>query len=106
MWAAVCRSIGNKDARGEAVSKIQQTVKESLANSEQYVDITPVQFKMAFKSVESGIMRGVIMHEGRRADGRGVKEIRPIVSRTNILPRTHGSALFTRGETQVRVGPW
>jgi polyribonucleotide nucleotidyltransferase len=58
---------------------------------------------MAFKYAESSVMRGLVLKEGIRADGRGVADIRPITSRANLLPRTHGSALFTRGETQVGV---
>ena len=54
--------------------------------------------------VESGIMRRLVLDEGFRADGRGVGEVRPIWSRANVLPRTHGSVLFTRGETQARGG--
>lgn len=57
---------------------------------------------MAFKAAESGVMRGLVLKEGARADGRGVADVRPITSRASLLPRTHGSALFTRGETQVR----
>ena len=56
---------------------------------------------MALKRVESSIMRGVVMEDGVRADGRGVGDVRPIWSRAGVLPRTHGSVLFTRGETQV-----
>jgi hypothetical protein len=47
-------------------------------------------------------MRRLVLKEGARADGRGVADIRPITSRASVLPRTHGSALFTRGETQAR----
>jgi polyribonucleotide nucleotidyltransferase len=59
---------------------------------------------MALKRVESSIMRGVVMEDGVRADGRGVGDVRPIWSRAGVLPRTHGSVLFTRGETQVGAG--
>ena len=48
-------------------------------------------------------MRGAIVTEGRRVDGRGLKDIRPITCEVGVLPRTHGSALFTRGETQALV---
>lgn len=51
-------------------------------------------------------VRQVVLNEGRRADGRGVTDIRPIRSRAQLLPRTHGSCLFTRGETQVRRCPY
>jgi polyribonucleotide nucleotidyltransferase len=60
---------------------------------------------MAFKAAESSVMRGLVLREGTRADGRGVTDVRPITSRAALLPRTHGSALFTRGETQVRRCP-
>jgi polyribonucleotide nucleotidyltransferase len=53
--------------------------------------------------VESEIVRGRILEEGRRIDGRDLKTVRPIVSEVGFLPRTHGSALFTRGETQAIV---
>ena len=56
-----------------------------------------------FKKVESEIVRGRILEEGRRIDGRDLTTVRPIVSEAGILPRTHGSALFTRGETQALV---
>ena len=53
-------------------------------------------------------MRQAILQHSVRADGRGTSEVRPIWSRAGVLPRTHGSALFTRGETQVRPheAPW
>jgi len=54
-----------------------------------------------FKGVEKDIVRGAILATGRRIDGRDTKTVRPIVSEVGILPRAHGSALFTRGETQA-----
>ena len=54
-----------------------------------------------FKKVEKGIVRGEILDRGIRIDGRDVKTVRPILAEVGILPRTHGSALFTRGETQA-----
>jgi polyribonucleotide nucleotidyltransferase len=53
------------------------------------------------EEVTSRVMRGAIVTEGRRVDGRGLKEIRSITCEVGVLPRTHGSALFTRGETQA-----
>jgi len=53
------------------------------------------------EEVKSRVMRGAIVKEGRRVDGRGLKDIRPITCEVGVLPRTHGSALFTRGETQA-----
>jgi len=56
-----------------------------------------------FKSIESDIVRGGILETGERIDGRDTKTVRPIVAQAGVLPRTHGSALFTRGETQALV---
>ena len=56
-----------------------------------------------FKDVEAEIVRLNILDTGKRIDGRDVKTVRPIVSEVGVLPRTHGSALFTRGETQAMV---
>jgi polyribonucleotide nucleotidyltransferase len=56
-----------------------------------------------FKALESDIVRGQILDSGIRIDGRDTKTVRPIVSEVGILPRAHGSALFTRGETQALV---
>ena len=56
-----------------------------------------------FKALKSDIVRGDVVKTGRRIDGRDLKTVRPIVSEVHVLPRTHGSALFTRGETQAIV---
>lgn len=56
-----------------------------------------------FKEVEAKIVRWNILDTGKRIDGRDVKTVRPILSEVGVLPRTHGSALFTRGETQALV---
>ena len=55
------------------------------------------------KKLEAGILRGDVVKGGKRIDGRATTDIRQIVSETGLLPRTHGSALFTRGETQALV---
>ena len=57
----------------------------------------------AFKALEMDIMRGDVLATKRRIDGRDLTTVRPIISEVHILPRTHGSALFTRGETQAMV---
>ena len=57
----------------------------------------------AIKKLESSILRGDIISGGARIDGRDTRTVRPIIGETGILPRTHGSALFTRGETQALV---
>ena len=67
--------------------------------AEEAADTLAVQG--AFKQLESDVVRGRILDEGRRIDGRDLVTVRPIVAEAGVLPRTHGSALFTRGETQA-----
>ncbi|KAL3136300.1 hypothetical protein ABBQ32_007306 [Trebouxia sp. C0010 RCD-2024] len=62
---------------------------------------TPAQVSRALKEVASKATRRLVLEEGYRVDGRGVTDVRPIWSRAGCLPRVHGSALFTRGETQA-----
>ena len=59
--------------------------------------------KGVLKDLESDVVRGGILKTGQRIDGRTTSDVRPIVSEVGVLPRTHGSALFTRGETQALV---
>lgn len=61
----------------------------------------PLDVKVAFKQINSKIMRSLIIKNRKRSDGRGLVEIRPIQCSCSLLPRAHGSALFTRGETQA-----
>jgi polyribonucleotide nucleotidyltransferase len=62
-----------------------------------------IDFVKAFKACEQDIVRTAIVEDKVRIDGRGLADVRPIVSEVGLLPRTHGSALFTRGETQALV---
>ncbi len=64
---------------------------------------TTLQVKEIFEELEKQEMRRLILEEGRRADGRSVTQVRPITCEVGVLPRTHGSALFTRGQTQALV---
>ncbi len=66
-------------------------------------DFAPDLIKSQFKELESDIVRGAILETGKRIDGRDTKTVRPIVAEVGVLPRAHGSALFTRGETQAIV---
>ena len=59
--------------------------------------------KGAFEELKKNVFRGLVIHKERRIDGRGLKDIRPISCEVEALPRTHGSAIFTRGETQALV---
>ncbi|MGJ8562656.1 MAG: polyribonucleotide nucleotidyltransferase [Alphaproteobacteria bacterium] len=74
----------------------------ALGQSEENPDgLTSGVFGDVFKSIESSVVRGSVIKTGKRIDGRKLDQIRPIVSEAGPLPRTHGSALFTRGETQA-----
>ncbi|MBI3901167.1 MAG: polyribonucleotide nucleotidyltransferase, partial [Chlamydiia bacterium] len=88
-----------KQEREEALAKIQATVMQSLA-PEGVTQETKLHVAAAYKNLQSTLMRKMILDEGKRLDGRSLKEIRPIDIEQGILPRTHGSSLFTRGETQ------
>ena len=90
--------------RQEAVATLEQEVVQAFESSDE-PDTAPSAktIKGFLHDMESAEMRRQIIEEGRRADGRGLADIRPISGRVSMLPRTHGSALFTRGETQALV---
>jgi polyribonucleotide nucleotidyltransferase len=92
-------AITDKQERTNAVSAARDVIKAALTE-EQLAD---ANLGSAMKGLEAGILRGDVVKTGKRIDGRDTTTIRPIVSETGILPRTHGSALFTRGETQGLV---
>ncbi|WP_323770562.1 polyribonucleotide nucleotidyltransferase [Antarctobacter sp.] len=92
-------AISDKQERVAAVSALKEEIKSGL-NEEQLAD---PNLGSAMKKLESVVLRGDVVKNGRRIDGRALDEIRPIVSETGLLPRTHGSSLFTRGETQALV---
>jgi len=91
---AIVDKAERKEAIGQAKSEIVKTVGESADES----DLGAV-----IKAIESDILRGNILNDGRRIDGRRLDEVRPIECEVGLLPRAHGSALFTRGETQALV---
>jgi polyribonucleotide nucleotidyltransferase len=96
--------ITKKDERYKAVAAARDKAKAELVASETKPDGMEANvFKDAFKGVESDIVRSRIIKEKARIDGRPVDKVRPIVCEVGPLPRTHGSALFTRGETQALV---
>ena len=92
-------AISDKQERTAAVAAAREAIKEALSE-EQLEDSN---LGSALKKLEAGILRGDVVKTGKRIDGRKTDEIREIVSETGLLPRTHGSALFTRGETQGLV---
>ncbi|MCB1136943.1 MAG: polyribonucleotide nucleotidyltransferase, partial [Chlamydiia bacterium] len=93
--------IENKKARETAVSEIHAKVKDTLLPADGEAKFSPVDVAMAFKKVQSDLMRKSVLDSGVRCDGRKKDEIRPIWIEPGLLPRTHGSTLFTRGETQT-----
>ncbi|MDP2984399.1 MAG: polyribonucleotide nucleotidyltransferase [Candidatus Latescibacter sp.] len=89
--------IADKHSRHDAMADIYQNLSASFA--EKYPDCE-LKLKMALAEVEGTVMRDLILMDHVRIDGRSMKEIRPITCEVGVLPRTHGSALFTRGQTQ------
>ena len=92
-------AITDKQERTSAVAAARDAIKASLSE-EQLED---ANLGSAMKKLEASILRGDVVKTGKRIDGRATDTIRPIVAETGLLPRTHGSALFTRGETQGLV---
>ena len=89
----------DKMVRQKAVSEAIEKIKNGLSD-DQLVD---EHLGDCIKQLEANVVRGDIIKTGKRIDGRDLTTVRPIVSETSLLPRTHGSALFTRGETQGLV---
>jgi polyribonucleotide nucleotidyltransferase len=87
-----------KQVRYEKIGAAKEKALEALSE-----EIDPAAITAEFKELESDILRGAVLKTGRRIDGRDTKTVRPIVSEVGVLPRAHGSALFTRGETQALV---
>ena len=93
----------DKAARHEAIAKAKDKVKSALCNAEDPNAVPENEVGGLFKEIESDIVRNSILDTKSRIDGRDLETVRPIVSEVGVLPRTHGSALFTRGETQALV---
>ncbi len=92
-------AILNKSERQNTIEAAKAAIKASLSEEE----LADANLGPALKKLESAILRGDVVANGKRIDGRDTRTVRPIVSEVGILPRTHGSALFTRGETQGLV---
>ncbi len=92
--------ISEKLERYAAIDKVRDVIVEKLVSDDGF---SKDEVKGAFGKVEKSIVRGRIIAGEKRIDGRGLDDVRAISVRTGILPRTHGSALFTRGETQAIV---
>jgi polyribonucleotide nucleotidyltransferase len=96
----VAFSEADKKKRGELINLAKEKSLALYKDSEQF---TEMDVESQFKNIEKEIVRTKILKEKKRIDGRGLADIRPIKCEVGILPRAHGSALFTRGETQAIV---
>ncbi len=93
-----------KAERHDAIGAAKAKAAAALLKTEENPDgVDSAKFGSAFKECEADVLRRDIIEHGRRVDGRPLDKVRPIVSEVSVLPRTHGSALFTRGETQALV---
>ena len=92
-------AIADKQARVAAVAACKDAVTAALTEDQQ----EDPNLGAALKKLESSVLRSDVVKNGKRIDGRALDQVRPIASETRILPRAHGSALFTRGETQALV---
>ncbi len=90
--------IKGKLEREEKIESILSEITENIEDENE-----KVLYKIAFHDVKKDIFRSEVLHERKRPDGRGFSQIRPLYMEVGILPRAHGSALFTRGETQALV---
>ena len=90
----------DKSARSDALNEAREKVKAHYSSEEFDGQQKMTAIKLV-KKLESEIVRGAILKDGQRIDGRKLDEVRPIEAIVGLLPRTHGSSLFTRGETQA-----
>ena len=93
-------STRDKQDRSNQISEITDKAKKLFEEDENYTDL---DVNSELKKIEKSIVRTDILKNKNRIDGRGLSDVRPISCEVGILPRTHGSALFTRGETQAIV---
>ena len=92
-----------KQERQEKIAAAKSKAVEAFCNEEDETALSSSVVGNIFKSIEADIVRGGILDTGNRIDGRDTSTVRPIVAEASVLPRTHGSSLFTRGETQALV---
>ena len=90
-------ALRDKQERVNAIAAARDAIRATLSDEE----LADENLGPAFKKLEASILRGDIINGAPRIDGRDARTIRPITSETGVLPRTHGSTLFTRGETQA-----
>jgi len=93
-------SIKDKQERSNLISEVTEKAKKLYEEDENFTELDVMH---ELKDIEKGIVRTDILKNKNRIDGRGLADVRPIMCEVGILPRVHGSALFTRGETQAIV---
>ena len=94
----------DKQKRTEKIAEIKKNlISELVSDDDEDEDYNESTISSAFKTIEKNIVRNNILDTGERIDGRDLETVRPIQSDVSVLPLTHGSALFTRGETQALV---
>lgn len=103
VFEEVARSAMGKADRNDRFKALKKTLKQELkeqfgGEKDEYYE---VRFNEYYKSIEENTIRGIVLNENLRLDGRKLDEVRPISCLVSFLPRTHGSAIFTRGETQA-----
>ncbi len=87
----------DKQTREAAVAAAQEKIQEALADNEEWAPLVPE----AVYQYQKKTVRKMILKDHKRPDGRDIKEIRPLAAEVDIIPRVHGSAMFTRGQTQI-----
>ena len=95
--------LADKQERQQAMAGVREEVEAALREEPELWAEHEAQVGEVLRSIEKRTMRRTILEKGERADGRGLDQVRPITCEVGVLPRTHGSALFTRGQTQALV---
>ncbi len=97
----VTRGFFPKQDRSEKIKAVKTSAKEELKEKYAELDYFDVRFATYFKSIQKDVVRNIVVDDGVRLDGRKTTDIRPIWVQAALLPRAHGSSVFTRGETQA-----
>ncbi|MEC9242629.1 MAG: polyribonucleotide nucleotidyltransferase [Gemmatimonadota bacterium] len=96
-------TLSDKAERNQAMAAVAEDVISRLIEEDEAYSDHEKSVKTVLRNIEKRSMRTRILKQGERADSRGVEDVRPITSEVGVLPRTHGSSLFTRGQTQALV---
>ncbi len=96
------KQTSGKQARADAIRELRERILDEYLPQGGAAEYTPEQVAGAFERLEERVVRDLIL-EGKRIDGRSVRQLRPLGCEVGVLPRTHGSAIFARGETQALV---